>query len=87
MSAKKSVKPISTSADWTFDLVQEYYDVIAGIAEDFELDTYPNQLEVISAEQMLRCSSSLDGMLPAVLVESGKLNVISAETLHEPRTD
>ena len=52
-NSKTRQKPLSTSADWTFDLVQEYYDTIAMIAEDFELDTYPNQLEIISAEQML----------------------------------
>ena len=52
-------KPISTSADWTFDLVQKYYDAIEEIANDFELDTYPNQLEVISAEQMLDAYASV----------------------------
>ncbi|WP_444998011.1 SpoVR family protein [Aliikangiella sp. IMCC44359] len=56
---KKKHKPISTTADWTFDLVQEYYDTIAGIAADFELDTYPNQLEMISAEQMLDAYASI----------------------------
>ncbi|MET1255953.1 SpoVR family protein [Aliikangiella maris] len=58
MSNKKA-KPISTTADWTFELIQEYYDVIAGIAADFELDTYPNQLEIISAEQMLDAYASI----------------------------
>ncbi|WP_027330326.1 SpoVR family protein [Marinimicrobium agarilyticum] len=45
--------PISTGADWTFELVQEYDRAIAGIAQEFGLDTYPNQIEVISSEQMM----------------------------------
>ena len=56
---QKAKAPISTSADWTFELVQEYYDTIAGIADDFELDTYSNQLEIISAEQMLDAYASV----------------------------
>lgn len=57
-TAKKN-KPISTTADWTFELVQEYYDAIADIADDFKLDTYTNQLEIISAEQMLDAYASV----------------------------
>lgn len=56
---KTKNRPISTTADWTFDLIQQYYDKIAEIAEDFELDTYTNQLEVISAEQMLDAYASV----------------------------
>ncbi len=52
-------KPISTSADWNYGLVQEYYSTIESIADDFELDTYPNQLEIISAEQMLDAYASV----------------------------
>ena len=47
-------EPISTSSDWTYDLLEEYYDHIQRIAtQKFKLDTYPNQLEIISSEQML----------------------------------
>ncbi len=56
---KKTQKPISTSADWTYELIQEYYNAIEGIAADFKLDTYPNQLEIISAEQMLDAYASV----------------------------
>lgn len=58
-NTKTKNKPISTTADWTFDLIQQYYDKIAEIAEDFELDTYTNQLEIISAEQMLDAYASV----------------------------
>jgi spore cortex formation protein SpoVR/YcgB (stage V sporulation) len=56
---KTKQKPISTGADWTKDLIQQYYDTIEGIAADFKLDTYPNQIEVISAEHMLDAYASV----------------------------
>ena len=51
--------PISTGSEWTFDLIQKYDDEIAKCAEEFGLDTYPNQIEVISAEQMMDAYSSV----------------------------
>ncbi|OHX14576.1 SpoVR family protein [Chromobacterium sphagni] len=46
--------PISTGSEWTFDLIGEYDRQIRTIAVDeFKLDVYPNQLEVITAEQMM----------------------------------
>jgi spore cortex formation protein SpoVR/YcgB (stage V sporulation) len=52
-------KPISTGAEWTFELIQEYDHHIARIAKDFRLDTYPNQIEVITAEQMMDAYASV----------------------------
>ncbi len=52
-------EPISTGSEWTFDLIQKYDDEIAKCAEEFGLDTYPNQVEVISAEQMMDAYSSV----------------------------
>ena len=46
-------QPISTNAEWTFELIEKYDTEIARIAKKFKLDTYPNQIEMISAEQML----------------------------------
>jgi len=51
-------QPISTEADWTFELLQEYEREIARIAENFKLDTYPNQIEIISSEQMMDAYAS-----------------------------
>jgi stage V sporulation protein R len=51
--AEDRLEPISTSSEWTFDLIQQYDDEIAKCAAEFGLDTYPNQVEVISAEQMM----------------------------------
>lgn len=50
---------ISTGSEWSFERVQAYDDAIAEIARDFKLDTYPNQIEIISAEQMLDAYSSV----------------------------
>ena len=51
-------KLISTGADWTFELIEKYDKEIAKIAKKYNLDTYPNQIEVITAEQMLYAYSS-----------------------------
>ncbi|RUQ97843.1 SpoVR family protein [Legionella septentrionalis] len=56
---KPRKKPLSTGAEWTFELLQTYDREIARIAKDFRLDTYPNQIEVISAEQMMDCYASV----------------------------
>lgn len=50
---------ISTSSDWTFDLINDYDREIASLAEEYGLDTYPNQIEVISSEQMMDAYSSV----------------------------
>ena len=52
-------KPISTGSEWSFDLIKEYDTEIGKIAAEYRLDTYPNQIEIISAEQMLDAYSSV----------------------------
>ncbi|HHJ40218.1 MAG: SpoVR family protein [Methylothermaceae bacteria B42] len=51
-------KPITTSSEWTFPLLERFDSEIARIAEIFGLDTYPNQIEVISSEQMMDAYAS-----------------------------
>lgn len=51
-------KPLSTGSEWDFDLLEAYHTEIARIAEDFGLDTYPNQIEIINSEQMLDAYAS-----------------------------
>jgi stage V sporulation protein R len=46
-------------SDWSFELIEEYHRVIRQTAERFNLDTYPNQLEVITAEQMMDAYASV----------------------------
>ena len=52
-------KPLSTSAEWTPELIQAYDREIARLARDFKLNTYPNQIEIITAEQMMDCYASV----------------------------
>jgi len=51
-------KPISTSSEWDFETLQIYEQEIGRIAEQFGLDTYPNQIEIISSEQMMDAYAS-----------------------------
>ena len=53
-----SREPISTESDWTFELLQDYEREIGRIAEQFNLDTYPNQIEIINSEQMMDAYAS-----------------------------
>ena len=46
-------------SDWSFDLVDQYHRVIKATAERFGLDPYPNQLEIITAEQMMDAYASV----------------------------
>ena len=52
-------KIISTSSEWTPELLAKYDKIIAQIAAKYKLDTYPNQIEIISAEQMMDAYSSI----------------------------
>jgi len=53
-----SRQPISTESDWTVELLETYEHEIGLIAERFELDTYPNQIEIINSEQMMDAYAS-----------------------------
>ncbi|MEA3638618.1 MAG: SpoVR family protein [Lamprobacter sp.] len=51
---------ISDSSEWTFPLLKRFDQEIARVAHDeFGLDTYANQVEVISSEQMIDAYSSV----------------------------
>jgi stage V sporulation protein R len=50
---------ISTDSEWTFELLEAYDNEIKRIAAGYGLDTYPNQIEVISAEQMMDAYASV----------------------------
>lgn len=54
-----SQKPLSTGSEWTFDIIAAYDKEIGRLARDFKLDIYPNQIEIISAEQMMDAYSSV----------------------------
>jgi stage V sporulation protein R len=52
-------KRLPSPSDWTFDLIETYFQEIKRTAHSFGLDTYPVQLELISAEQMLDAYASV----------------------------
>ena len=55
-----SSRLIAESSEWTFPMLERYNEVIGHIAaEEFGLDTYPNQIEIITAEQMMDAYSSV----------------------------
>lgn len=59
-SAKSKGKPLFTEVDWDFDTLNRTYDALEEVAQtDLELDFYPNQIEIISSEQMLDAYSSI----------------------------
>jgi stage V sporulation protein R len=51
--------PLPDPSDWTFELVGRYHETISATARRFGLDTYPNQLEIITAEQMMDAYASV----------------------------
>jgi len=54
-----SQKPLSEGSEWTFELIETYHQHIERIAGEFGLDTYPVQLEIITAEQMMDAYASV----------------------------
>ena len=61
MSEQKPTKKgnfIAEGSEWTFENLKRYEEEIARVAENYRLDTYPNQIEIISAEQMMDAYSS-----------------------------
>ncbi|MCY4177042.1 MAG: SpoVR family protein, partial [Endozoicomonadaceae bacterium] len=58
-SSTNNKQYISKNSELTFDLIEKYNKEIAQLADGFQLDTYPNQIEVISSEQMLDAYASV----------------------------
>ncbi|MBX2879625.1 MAG: SpoVR family protein [Granulosicoccus sp.] len=55
-----SSKRLGQSSQWTFELIEEYDREIAKVAVDqYGLDCYPNQMEIITTEQMLDAYASV----------------------------
>ncbi len=52
-------KPLDDNSDWTFKKLEQYQNEIARVAEHYRLDTYTNQIEVITAEQMMDAYASV----------------------------
>ena len=52
------IEPLPHGPEWNCELVERYHAAIAETAAEFGLDTYPNQIEVITSEQMLDAYAS-----------------------------
>lgn len=59
MPERRAIEPLPDGPDWTFPLLEQYQAEIARVAEGYRLKTYPNQIEVISSEQMMDAYSSV----------------------------
>ncbi|WP_157015493.1 SpoVR family protein [Mesorhizobium xinjiangense] len=60
MASKTRSGPLISNSDWDFASLSRVYDAIGQAAEDeLGLDIYPNQMEIISSEQMLDAYSSI----------------------------
>jgi stage V sporulation protein R len=52
-------RSLPAQSEWTFELIEQAHEEIRRVARQFGLDTYPNQLEIISAEQMMDAYASV----------------------------
>lgn len=59
MPSSSKREQLPSPSDWSFELIEAYHAEIARTAERFGLDTYANQLEVITAEQMMDAYASV----------------------------
>ena len=56
----KSSPLLFSGSDWNFKTLSRTYDAIERVAlDDLRLDVYPNQMEIISSEQMLDAYASI----------------------------
>jgi len=59
-AARSTDNLLFDQTDWDFDTLHRTYDAIEEVARtELELDYYPNQVEIISSEQMLDAYSSI----------------------------
>jgi len=56
---ERPTEHLPSPSDWSFELIERYHDVIRDTARRHGLDTYPNQLEIITAEQMMDAYASV----------------------------
>lgn len=59
MVKSKKRQPLSDGPEWTFELLEQYEHEIARVADHYRLKYYPNQIEIITAEQMMDAYASV----------------------------
>ncbi|GEK74626.1 MULTISPECIES: SpoVR family protein [Halomonas] len=52
-------KPIASGSDWNFEVLERFETEIGRLADEYRLDTYPNQIEIITTEQMMDAYASV----------------------------
>src|SRR5271167_4414012 len=57
--SKLNKNRLPDQSEWTFDLLEQAENEVRRVAKNFGLDTYPNQLEIITAEQMMDAYASV----------------------------
>ncbi|MEN9544296.1 MAG: hypothetical protein RLZZ598_1129, partial [Pseudomonadota bacterium] len=55
----RAAQRLPAASDWSLELIEKYHAAIRETAQRYGLDTYPNQLEVITAEQMMDAYASV----------------------------
>ena len=50
---------LPSGSEWTFEAIERYDEEIARVAASYGLDCYPDQVEMISAEQMMDAYASI----------------------------
>ncbi|MBR0565865.1 SpoVR family protein [Azoarcus sp. L1K30] len=55
----KKKAPLPAGSEWTFESIERYHTEIARVAQGYGLDTYPVQIEIITAEQMMDAYASV----------------------------
>ena len=59
-TATAAFQPLFDGSEWKFATMQRVYDAVEDVAlNDLGLDVYPNQIEIISSEQMLDAYASI----------------------------
>lgn len=56
---KTKTKHLPSGSEWTFEYLDLYEAEISRIAEKYKIETYRNQIEIISSEQMMDAYSSV----------------------------
>ena len=63
-STVRKPKPLPAGSEWSFESIDRYNSEIARVAADYGLDTYPVQIEIIIAEQMMDAYASVGMPVP-----------------------
>src|SRR5579872_6289474 len=56
---KSTKRILSSGSEWTFEELEHFDKILQELAKEYRLDTYPNQIELISSEQMIDAYSAV----------------------------